>query len=510
MLFFSYSNKKHSSICLLGIGIVILAVMGVVIMFWEHSRFATIDDIAIDAGARSYYTSQSVSTSSVHNVDSNKCSHINPDNTYTKSIYESQFEHSNRNYERQKRNYCLMQNITKKALSFSFIIVTRNNRYMGDSLGRTLRLFKQIVTFDWHFFRRKRDCTPHFIELIIVQWNNDINKTNLNQLKGFARYSKKKYKNKYVKIRWLTIDYAMHKQAIELLFMQLQKKQTNKHYKTSGTDYSYYQYEWNNQIVNFTKNEINHFMENCNFVEFFAKNIAARRSNNDFLIFLTSDSYFDPKLLTYLAKHGNSHNLLPYTLYLSQRPNIGERYFPPNRVYHTYSKFETGGTSNMYNDRRYLQSLMELHCHWKDWEIPWSYGEFQMLSKRSFDIIGGYMQAPQVFDIDSELFSRIKYVYRWDIVGINLDCTVFHQYHINFDVHKQENRDKILNTCNQLLPIQNDEDDTVGNIPFWKQYFEMYGWNMSLHDFFKHQNAQWITKHWGVPTLANIPEIVWN
>lgn len=181
-----------------------------------------------------------------------------------------------------------------QALTLSIIVVTRNDKYLGDSIGRLYNLFQQIGLYNWHYYDH---FSKNSIELIIVEWNNDETASNLADLALFSQFKDKVN----IKIRWLNVNKSLHNDIIRYRFND--ERGASDSLKKNGLSWQDY-------------------ANNCHLLEFIGKNIGARRANGDLLLFTTSDMIPQYRLLKYLNYHLNNINFIPNVLYLSQRPDI--------------------------------------------------------------------------------------------------------------------------------------------------------------------------------------------
>ena len=181
---------------------------------------------------------------------------------------------------------------------------------------------------------------------------------------------------------------------------------------------------------------------------------------------------------------------------------------------------QQGLLSNDLNESRSRVRYVNKDCFFVPWNaIGGCNGDFQLIFKNDFEKVYGFLEAPQVLHIDSELCTRLRLIYKFNILKISDKCCLYHQFH----KRSENTRNKRRGGCNwfqqdkeewQLLQYGNKVKIKDRNLKQKNSKGEIithiFVANKSVDDLWNTTNGQYIDKdNWGMPNVI-IPEIVWQ
>ena len=383
--------------------------------------------------------------------------------------------------------------------SLSIIVVTRNNQYLGDSISRFLHFLQQLVLYNWQWNNNNTKLNSNSIEVIVVEYNNDPSLPNLRDLPQFSQLQNQTK----ITVRWLNIDQNMHQEIIEHEWLH-----NGSYNKLRNNDDPFLPVEYD-------------FYKNCKILEFIAKNIAARRSSNDMLLFTTSDMIFPIKLLKFLNFNLNSKFIKPKTLILTTRDMITQQQLIELNTNESNIDFftqfdsvqcpcvlevnETTSASNIDDSITDIQNIFGFSS-----QLTSCNGDFHLVFRKDFTDAFGYSQAPTVWSVDSDFCNRVRFLYNFTTLELRQHYKLKHQWHELHDGSSLPKHGK--NTCNLL---KSRKTDSWRFEAYVKHYFEN-GSDVVRDDKNAKQFFQQKTPHsfyikkenWGLPKLK-VPQTVW-
>ena len=378
-----------------------------------------------------------------------------------------------------------------KWYTLSIIVITRNNQYLGDSISRFLHFLQQVALYDWQW--DNTGLNSDSIEVIVVQYNNDPSLPNLRHLSQFARLENETK----ITIRWLNIDQKMHQQIIQHEWLH-----STSYNQQANNDDPFLQVE-------------SDFYKHCKMLEFVAKNMAARRSASDMLLFTTSDMIFPIKLLKFFNFNLNSKFLRSNTLVITTRDTVTleqlitlNKGSSNNNSVECPCRLETNEQTNSINN----DDILDIETVFgTSSQLTACNGDFHFVFKDDFAQVFGYSQAPMVWSIDSDFCNRVRFLYNFTVLELKKPYKLKHQWHELHGGSSLPAHGK--HTCNLNKQTKADSWRFESYV---NRYFE--NGSVAVRDdktsqqFFQQKTPHSFyikRKNWGLPSFR-IPQTVWH